>query len=103
MGEPTHEVVKQANGVTKNYVKMIIGVIVSVGTIITAGWVGWVSAKNVDHERRVSIIESSYEIIKEDVKEAKVTITQSAKDLVGMQVLMQDIRDDQIRRQRKEK
>jgi hypothetical protein len=103
MGEPTHEVIQEADGVRRNgTLKTLVTVIVSITTVIASGWIGWTSHKNVDHESRISVIESAYHTIREDVKAAKVTIEKSALDLAGIQVLLQDIRDDQKRRQKKE-
>jgi hypothetical protein len=104
MGEPTHDVIREANGVKKNgTVKTLVTVIVSITTVIASGWIGWTSHKSVDHESRICVIENAYGTIKEDIKVAKRTIEKSALDLAGIQVLLQDIRDDQKRRQKQER
>jgi hypothetical protein len=103
MGEPTHDVIRISNGAMKSNVKTIITVVVSVGTLLTSAWVGWVSAKSVDHENRMCVIESTHVVIKEDLKAAKETIAQSREDLSGIKVLLSEIRDDQKRRQRQER
>jgi phospholipase C len=104
MGEPTHEVVRQSNGIRKNgTLKTLVTILVSIATVVASGWIGWVSHKTGDHESRICVVENSHAVIKEDVKVAKETIMKSALDLAEIQGLLQDIRDDQVRRQKKER
>lgn len=103
MGEPTHETVELCNGVARSNIKTLLTTIISIAIIVVAGWIGWTSHKNVDHESRICVVERSYADIKDDIQEAKKTITKSAMDLAGIQVLLQDIRQDQVRRQAKER
>lgn len=104
MGEPTHEVVKESNGVRRNgTLKTLVTVAVSVITIVIAGWIGWMSQKTVDHDGRICVMENAHAVMKEDVRVAKATIMKSALDLAGIQALLHDIRQDQVRRQKKER
>ena len=103
MGEPTHEVVQICNGVARSNIKILVTTIISVCTIVMAGWIGWVSHSTADHGERIRVIENVYPIIKDDVRVAKETIAKSAEDLAGIKALLSNIRQDQIDRAAKAK
>ncbi|MFA6290132.1 MAG: hypothetical protein WC637_00045 [Victivallales bacterium] len=74
-----------------NFKRVLMGVVV----LIVVGWLGWVSLCAVAADREVAVLKSTITYIKQDVQELK-TDTKSVFGLVTA------IRDDQIRRERRE-
>jgi hypothetical protein len=73
-----------ANGDISNF-KRIGGTIL---VLIITGWLGWVSVCSIAYEKRISVVESVVSFIKEDIVEVKL--------------LVKEIRNDQLRRERRE-
>jgi hypothetical protein len=65
--------------------KFVIGVL----TVFITGWIGWVSLCAVAYDKRISVTESVIVYIQSDIKEVKE--------------LVKDIRNDQMRQERREK
>jgi hypothetical protein len=64
--------------------KFIVGIL----TVFITGWIGWVSLCAVAYDKRISVTESVVQYIQSDIKEVKE--------------LVRDIRNDQVRRERRE-
>jgi hypothetical protein len=64
--------------------KFIVGVLM----VCITGWIGWVSICAVAYDKRISVTESVITYIQSDIKEVKE--------------LVKDIRNDQVRRERRE-
>ena len=68
--------------------KSIMKFMVAVLLFVVTGWLGWVSICAVSYDKRISVVESVVTYIQADIKEVK--------DLV------KEIRNDQLRRERRE-
>ena len=91
------------NGATKNTVKMMTTVILGVGIIFTAGWVGWVSATQIDQEKRIYQIEHAQKLVIGSVGRLQEEMTRANIELASMRGLLLEIRADQIRKQKNER
>ena len=62
--------------------------VITILTVFITGWIGWVSLCAVAYDKRISVTESVIVYIQSDIKEVKE--------------LVKDIRNDQMRRERRE-
>ena len=75
---------RRKEDVSKNIIRFAVAVLLFAVT----GWIGWISIGAVSYDKRISVVESVVTYIQADIKEVKE--------------LVKEIRNDQLRRERKE-
>jgi hypothetical protein len=70
-------------------------VVYGVLAVLLTGWVSWVSVCAIGADKRVTVMESSFSYMRQDISEIKGGIKDISSEI-------KDIRGDQVRRERKE-